>query len=121
MIKCWLIKTMAPYYGTEQYYVAFAEDNPYDSGKIDEWFDEECQHLWDSYSFRLYDDWDKEWEECKEEFCNDYDDFLDMKYEEWCQDCNIECEECSEEDLKDYVSGGKRNLEIIYDERVKND
>ena len=29
-MKTWLIHTRAPYYGTDQYYVAYSEENPSD-------------------------------------------------------------------------------------------
>ena len=117
MIKTWLITTSAPYLGTEQYYRAYAVENPYNSGKLDDWFwDEETINLWDSYGFRWEEYFDEEYEEVKEDF-ESYDDFYDSKIQEWKEDCNISCEECEEEDFQDYVPGGEGELDIIYDER----
>ncbi len=118
MIKSWLITTSAPYVGTDQYYSAFAENK---DKLLDwlytNWFDEECQNLYDSYAFRLQDSWDDEYNENSDEY-EDYDDFMCGKYEEWCQDCDLNVEECSEEDLHGYGYDGELP-EIIYDQREK--
>ena len=117
-MKSFLITTSAPYMGTEQHYGAYAEDSQevldylYESG----WFDEECQSLYDSYSFRLEDTWEEEWDECKDDY-EDYNAFMDCKYDEWCQDCGLEIKECPEKDFHMYVSGGEGELDIVYDKR----
>lgn len=117
MIKSWLITTEAPYAGTEQYYAAYAEENPLTNGKIDDWFwNNETMNLWDSYGFRWEDCFDEEYEEVKEDF-ESYDDFYDYKIQEWQVECSINCEECNEKDFANYVPGGIGELEIIYDER----
>ena len=116
MIKSWLIKTEAPFLGTEQYYRAYAEENPNDSGKLDDWFwDEETINLWEAYGFRWEEDFEEEFEE-QEEF-ESFDDFYDAKIQEWEENCSMECSECNEEDFDMYVPGGEGELEIIYDER----
>lgn len=117
-MKSFLITTSALYLGTDQHYAAYAENSQdiydylYDSG----WFYEECQSLYDSYAFRLEDSWEDEWEEVQDDYEN-HDAFMDAKYDEWCQDCNLDIRECPEEDLDMYVPGGDGKLEIIYDER----
>ena len=123
-VKSWLITTSAPYLGTEQHYAAYAEDSEevldylYDSG----WFSEECQELWDSYSFRCEDGWQEEWDEMSDEdkkdlYGNDYDKFMKENYNLWCEDCGLEVSECEEEDLDMYVPGGEGHLEVVYDKR----
>ena len=117
MIKAWLITTSAPYLGTEQHYRAYAVENPYTSGKLDDWFwDEETMNLWDSYGFRWEDGFSEEFEEVHDIYDN-FDDFYDAKIQEWKEGCEISCEECNEEDFHDYVPGGEGELDIIYDER----
>ena len=103
MIKCWLIKTEAPFVGTERYYAVYSNEDPYESGVLDEWFwNEETESLYDSFGY----EWDDE----------DFED-EDAKLQEWKEGCSISCEECNEEDFADYVPGGKGELEVIYDER----
>lgn len=122
MIKSWLITTRAPFYGTEQYYAAYSKEDPTD-WLNDNFFEEECQNLWDMYHYKLVDSWDCEWEEelsdsdRKEFYDDDYDNFIEQKYNEWSEECNMTVEECSEEELQEYVPGGVGELEIIYDER----
>lgn len=122
-MKVWLIHTMAPFYGTDQYYKAYAkEETTLEDWLYENWFDQECQNLWDSYSFRLNDSWDEEWEEMsdedKEEFYeNDFDTFIDVKYQEWCDDCSMDINESTEDECLMYVPGGEGDLEIVYDER----
>lgn len=117
MIKTWLITTSAPYLGTEQHYRAYAVENPYDSGKLDDWFwDTETENLWSSYGWQWEDSFDEEFEEVRDEYDN-FDNFYDAKMLEWKESCNISCEECDEEDFHDYVPGGEGELDIIYDER----
>lgn len=121
-MKSWLIKTSAPFCGTEQYYCAYAEDE--DSlldWLYEKWFDEECQNLWDSYSFRYEEDYENEWEELSEEekeeaYDNSYDNFIDNKYEEWCSDCGLSVSECPEDEF-DYYAPDGTHLEIVYDGR----
>ena len=49
-MKSFLITTSAPYLGTEQHYRAYAVENPYDSGKLDDWFwDIETENLLRKY------------------------------------------------------------------------
>lgn len=123
-MKIFLVTTSAPYCGTDQHYAAYANDSEDVYNYLYEnWFDEECQMLWDSYSFRNEDTWEEEWEELdeveKEEvYDNNFDNFMDNKYEEWCSDCGLEVSEVKdEEELDMYVPGGEGHLEIIYDER----
>ena len=117
MIKSFLITTMAPFFGTEQYYAAYAEnEDKLVDWLYNNWFDQECQNLYDDFGYKWEDQYDEEFEEVKNDY-EDYDDFLEAKYEEWCQDCSMNVEECSEEEFKEYVAGGEGELEIIYDER----
>lgn len=119
-MKSWLIETSTPFCGTSQYYGAYAEDE--DSLRdwlYENWFDEECQNLWDNYSYlgHYEDEWDEMSEEDKEEFYEDnYDIFMDYKYEEWCSDCGLSVSECPEDKFDDYAPDGT-HLEIIYDGR----
>lgn len=122
-MKSWLITSSAPFCGTDSHYGAYAEEEPTD-WLYEHWFDEECQRLWDSYSFHCEDQWQDEWDEMDEDgkeevFDNNYDNFMDNKYEEWCADWGLKVEECDEEDFDLYVPGGEGELEIIYDERSK--
>ena len=103
MIKSWLITTSAPFCGTDRHYRAYAVENPYDSGKLDEWF-------WNIETESLFDSFGYEWDD--DEFEDD-----DSKLQEWKEYCNMCCEECDEEDFADYVPGGRGELDIIYDER----
>lgn len=116
-MKSWLITTMAPFYGTEQNYAAYAEDR---EKLIDwlyaNWFDGECQDLYDSFGYKWEDQYNEEYEEVKNDY-EDFEAFTDAKYEEWCQDCSMTVEECPEEDFAMYVPGGEGELEIVYDER----
>ena len=118
-MKSWLVKSEAPFLGTAQYYAAYAEN----SDKLlnwlyDNWWDEECINLYDSFGYEWEDDYDEEFQEQREEY-EDFDSFVDAKYEEWCQGCSMSIEECDEKDFADYVPGGKGKLKIIYDERNK--
>lgn len=116
-IKSWLITSSAPFCGTEQYYGAYAKDkDALEDWLYSNWFNEECDNLYNEYGYFWEDDYDEEFEEVKEDY-ESYDDFFDNKYNEWCQNCNLSVEECPEEDFSDYVSGGNGELEIIYDER----
>lgn len=119
-MKSWLIKTSAPFCGTDQYYGAYAEDEDSLSDWLYEnWFNEECQNLWDDYSYlgHYEDEWDEMSEEDKEEFYEDnYDIFIDYKYEEWCSDCGLSVSECPEDEFDDYAPAGT-HLEIVYDGR----
>ena len=120
-MKIWLIETMAPFCGTSQYYAVYSNEDPID-WLYENWFSEECQNLWDSYSFYNYDQYQDEWEnlpedEKEEVYENDYDLFLDAKYDDWCADCSMTTKEVEEEELDDYVPGGEGHLEIVYDER----
>ena len=118
MIKSWLITTSAPYLGTEQHYRAYAVENPYDSGKLDDWFwDTETENLWDSYGFRWEEGFDEEFEEVRDDYDGNYDNFYDDKIQEWKEGCDISCKECTEEGFYMYVPGGDGELDIIYDER----
>ena len=121
-MKSLLIETSAPFCGTDQYYGAYAEDEDslYD-WLYENWFDQECQDLWDSYSFHCEDDWKSEWEELPEEekeeiYDNNYDNFIDNKYEEWCSDCRLSISECPEDEFTNYTPNGA-DIEIIYDGR----
>ena len=114
MIKSWLITTSAPFCGTEQYYRAYSKENPIDIDEVNDWFwNIETMNLWDWYGYKWEDNWDDEYEESE---IDDYDEFIELKLQEWQEECNIECEECSEEEFKDYAHVGEE-LEIIYDER----
>lgn len=122
-MKAFLITTSAPFCGTDRHYAAFAEneDDVYDYLYAN-WYDEECQAIWDAYSYLEEGQWEGEWEEMdeseKEEiFDNNYDNFMDAKYEEWASECGLSVKEIDEEDLKMYTVGGKELPEILYDER----
>jgi len=119
-MKSWLIETSAPFCGTDQYYGAYAEDKDslYD-WLYKNWFDQECQNLWDNYSY--LDHYDDEWEELSEQdkedfYGGNYDIFIDTKYEEWCSSCELYVSECSEDEFDDYAPEGT-HLEIVYDDR----
>ena len=117
MIKSWLIKTEAPFCGTEQYYRAYSEKDPLEIGEINAWFwEEETINLWDSYGYKWEDDFEEEYENVKEDY-DSFEDFIDAKLQEWREDCSISSEECNEEDFHMYVPGGEGELDIIYDER----
>ena len=117
MIKTWLITTEAPFCGTEQNYAAYAEDeDKLEDWLYANWFDQECQNLYDSYGYKWEDEYEEEFEEVKADY-EDYDAFLQAKFEEWCQDCSLKIEECDEKDFSMYVPGEEGELEIIYDER----
>lgn len=119
MVKSWLVKSEAPFMGTEQCYAAYAEsEDKLLDWLYENWWDEECLNLYDSFGYKWEDDYDEEFRE-QEEY-EDFDAFVEAKYEEWCQECTMSIEECDEEDFKDYVPGGKGELEIIYDERNGN-
>lgn len=115
-MKTWLITTMAPFYGTEQHYAAYSEEDPLLTNELNEWFwNEEVLHLWDMYSYLWTDSIDdSEWE-------NDFDTVEDYIANDlflaWEEQCSISADECSEEELDDYVPGGVGHLEVIYDER----
>lgn len=118
-MKSWLIQTSAPFCGTYQYYGAYAEDkNSLYDWLYENWFGQECQDLWDNYSFHMHfeEEWDEMSDEDKEEFGNDYDCFIDSKYEEWCCDCDLSVSECPEDKFDDYAPDGT-HLEIVYDGR----
>jgi hypothetical protein len=117
----WLIETEAPRCGTTQHYAAYANEDPID-WLYENWFNQECQNLWENYSFYMEDQYMDEWDsisdEDKDEFYeNNIEVFKDIKYEEWCSDCSLVTKEVNEEELDDYVPGGEGHLEIIYDER----
>lgn len=117
MIKSWLIKTEAPYVGTEQYYRAYSEIDPLEMDEINAWFWEtETMDLWDNYGFRWEDEFEDEYKEVKDDF-ESFEDFVDTKIQEWRESCSISSEECNEEDFDMYVPGGEGELEVIYDER----
>ena len=122
-MKVWLIHTMAPFYGTDQYYKAYAEEEDTLANWLwENWYDQECQNLWNDFSFYRDDEYKYEWEdmsdEDKEEFYgNDHDAFMDVKYQEWCEDCSMDVSETTEYETSLYVPGGEGELEIIYDER----
>lgn len=123
-MKSFLVTTSAPFCGTDRYYAAYAEneDNIYDY-LYAHWFDEECQSLWDNFSYLEEDQWEAEWEEMDEDekeevYDNSYDNFMDAKYEEWASECGLSIKEVDdEEDLKMYTVGGEELPEILYDER----
>ncbi len=118
-MKSFLVTTSAPFCGTDQHYRAYAEDEEdiYNFLYAD-WYDEEVQNLWDDYSYLAHyeDEWEEMSDDEKAEYEN-YNQFLDDKYEEWSCDCELSVEECNEEDFADYVPGGKGELEIVYDYR----
>ena len=117
MIKSWLIKTEAPYAGTEQYYRAYSKTNPLEIDEVNTWFwEEETMDLWGMYGFRWEDEFEDEYEEVKDDY-DSFEDFVEAKLQEWQEDCSIECRECNEEDFHMYVPGGEGELDIIYDER----
>ena len=114
MIKTWLITTSAPFCGTDQFYSDFSETDPCEIQSVNDWFwDEETQNLWDSYSFYNDSEYDEEFEGSGR---NDLGTFMDEKFQEWQEDCNITSCEMSIEDLKDYGYNGEIP-DIIYDER----
>lgn len=115
-IKTWLITTSAPFYGTEQYYTVFSEEDPLEIDEVNEWFwDEETENLWDAYSYLS----DSEFNAELEEWEGDEDEFWEQKHQEWKEECTIDAEEVSLEELAEY--GTEDDLpEIIYDER-RND
>lgn len=120
-MKTWLVKTMAPYFGTEEHYGVYSDENPA-QWIYDNWWGEEVQRLWEEWSFRLEDDWESEWDELSDDeredlYDNSHDEFMDSKYNEFAEDCSLDIEECSEEDWDMYVPGGEGKLEVIYDER----
>jgi hypothetical protein len=120
MIKSWLVTTMAPFYGTEQYYTVFSEKDPLEIDEVQNWFwNEETENLWDAYSYLSDSDFDTE----SEEWEGNEDEFWEQKLQEWKEGCNINAEEMSLEDLQAYISGGPKSEtdlpEIIYDEREK--
>lgn len=123
-MKIFLVTSSAPYLGTEQHYAAYADNSESVFEYLyEEWWPLECQDLYDSYAFRCEDGWEEEWEEMDEDskseyYHNDYNAFMSEKYDEWCENCNLELREVkSEEELDDYVPGGEGHLEIVYDER----
>ncbi len=114
MIKSWLITTMAPFYGTEQYYIAFSEEDPLNIDEVQDWFwNEETENLWDNCDF--------EFEKELENWEGDEDEFWEQKHQKWKENCSIDSEEMSLNDLQMYISGGPKSEddlpEIIYDER----
>lgn len=115
-IKSWLITTAAPFCGTDQYYTVFSEEDPLEIDEINEWFwDEETENLWDAYSYLS----DSEFNAELEEWEGDEDEFWEKKHQEWKEECTIDAEEVSLEELAEY--GTEDDLpEIIYDER-RND
>ena len=120
MVKSWLIKTEAPYAGTEQYYRAYSKIDPLEIDEVNRWFWEgETMDLWDMYGFRWEDEFEDEYEEVKDDF-ESFEDFVDYKIQDWRESCSISSEECNEDDFDMYVPGGEGELEIIYDERNGN-
>lgn len=112
MIKSFLITTSGPLCGTEQYYAAYAEDeNTLLDWLYSNWFDEECQDLFDQYSYLIEDELENEWEESSDEY-ESREEFDDIKFEDWCTNCGLEVSEISEEEFGDYG-----DPEVIYDER----
>lgn len=125
-MKSFLITTSAPFCGTNQYYTAYGDDeNTILDWLYENWFDEECQRLWDDYSFHCDDQWEDEWNEMDEDerdeiFEDNWDNFMDSKYEDWCSDCGMSIKEMDEEKLHMYTIGGGDGVpEIIYDDRNK--
>lgn len=120
MIKSWLVHTMAPFCGTDQYYRAYSESDPCNIDEVNDWFwNEETINLWDSYSFYNDSEYAAEFEELgySEDDIEAWEEFIEDKIQEWKENCTIDSEECSEEDFQMYVPGGVGELEIIYDER----
>lgn len=116
-MKSWLITTSAPICGTNQYYGAYAKnEDTLADWLYNNWFEEECDNLYSLYGYFWEADYNEEFEEVKEGY-ESFDDFVEYKYLDWCQSCNLSITECPEEKFKNYVSGEKDKLEIIYDER----
>lgn len=119
-MKTWLIHTQAPYCGTDQYYAAYSEEDPSD-WLYENFYDGECDDLYQNYSFRLEEGWEDDWNNFSEEeksAYGSYDNYMDEIYREWCEDCIMEVSECSEDELDDYAPENCK-LDIIYDERKK--
>lgn len=119
-MKSYLIEAQAPLAGCVEYYAAYAKDDSFEM--TDEWLDTEreiCEDLWFNYGYLLHlEDYSEE--EVEEEGYESYEDFEESQYLSWLDDCNINISECSEEELDDYAPGGG-HLDVIYDERTKNE
>lgn len=105
--------------GTDQYYIAFSNEDPTD-WLYANWFDGECDNLYNMFGYKWEDQYDEEYEEVKDDYEN-YEAFTDAKYEEWCQDCTMSVEPVSPGESDEYVPGGEGHLEIVYDERRLED
>lgn len=119
VIKAWLIEISAPFPGINIYYGAYSKLNPESELLSDEFYEEAVQYLWDNYSWIA--NYDDEWEgmtpEEKSEYDN-YDEFLDCKYDDWMSDCGMLVTELpSDRKFTDYTPGGVK-MEIVYDERL---
>lgn len=117
-MKSWLICISPPLPGAEEYYGAYANENPED--KLNGLFNEVCSELFDSYSYLMHyeDDWEELTDEDKEEnYGNDYENFLNEMYHEWEEGCSMSVSECPEEEFTDYTPNACE-MEIVYDERV---
>lgn len=88
-MKCWLITASTPFCGTEEYYGAYAEENPEEELIESGVYDEIIENLWVSWNHLL-----------------DIED----------EDCTVNIEEIEETELKDYFPEGCEP-DIIYDER----
>ena len=119
-MKSYLIEARAPLAGCVDYYAAYAEDDSFEI--TEEWSDIErelCEGLWDSYNYLLHlEDYSEE--KIEEEGYESYEDFEEAQYSNWIDDCSINISECSEEKLDKYAPEGY-HLEIVYDERTKNE
>lgn len=119
-MKSYLIEAQAPLAGCTEYYAAYAEDDSFEISET--WANIErelCEDLWYNYNYLLHlEDYSEE--EIEEEGYESYEDFEEAQYSNWIEDCSISISECSEEELDDYAPGGG-HLDIIYDERTKNE
>lgn len=109
-MKCWLITACAPFCGTEEYYGAYAEENPEQELINSSIYDEIIENLWVSYSYLLHIE-DEEFDSEEEE-----QEAWDYARENWDGDCTVNIEEIEESELSEYFPEGCEP-EIIYDER----
>lgn len=119
-MKSYLIEAQAPFVGCVEYYAAYAEDDSFEMSET--WSDIErelCEDLWYNYNYCLHlEDYTEE--DIREEGYDSYEDFEEAQYSSWIEDCSINISECPEEELDDYAPGGG-HLDVIYDERTKNE
>lgn len=108
-MKCWLITASTPIFGTDEYYVAYAKENPEQELIKSGVYDEIIEDLWVNWGERYMEDEEFDSEEEEEEA-------LDEARENWDGECTVSIEEIEETELKDYFPEGCEP-DIIYDER----